>query len=572
MGMGTLFCYNAFISCTDYFNALNPAVENVSGQMVTYQLTSMFIVTIALLPFSTLKKKDPTEDQINDVTNTGADNVNSSTTLNVGRGSYDIDKAQGRVRSHLRVQMQAILFKVVEMIDLTSPAKRVLYGFAFTFVFLFVYLLLPASKMTVTTLNLFSTFVGIADATSQSGLYVLAANYAHRGVDQNEDDRIHHHQNENGNGNENGKKPMYTASATLGAALSGFIVSALRLITRSMYDTTTLTGLKKGADLLMRLAFAVSIILVGAAIVMMRDLNRRYTSIRMLSDATRMNTISFEGNIRNQPGDGRSMHSHTCTHTNNTEDTHHARHKQDIKRQHEHVSPTIHTESGQSSQIQRLGNIYRSAFRLTWKPILSAFLNFFLTLSLFPGVIVDIPSSSSDLGRPSLGNWLPIVLIAIFNGSDCLGRYILAFESMKPFQLLMAHKECCAADRHEQGDQYGLGQGVGQGHVTLQHYTWLVWIPTFGRIIFYPLLAMCMLPSESPMIQSDILTCIIIFLFGLSNGFIHCANFTVAPTLLESEEAQNAVSLLLLLAIYSGLTLGAFFGLLVEKVIRDVDG
>jgi len=514
LGMGTLFCYNAFVSCTDYFNALNPSKENVSGQMVTFQLTTMFIVTIALLPFSTLKRQDKRSEP--------------------SIGSHG---------SHL-----AFIAKVMNIVDLSSPAKRILYGFAFTFIFLFAYLLLPPSNMTSSTLNLFSTFVGIADATSQSGLYVLAANYSQGNPLSDED--------EGGHENRNGSKPTYTASATLGAALSGFIVSALRLITRSMFDTTTLAGLRKGADLLMWFAFIVSFLLVGAAIVMMRDLQCRARNARMRS------TPSFEMQMQDERGIGqandddneniRSEVIHQC--------------KEGAQIECDDVSP-MHGDdvTRQSSRIQMLGNIYRSAFRVAWKPILSAFLNFFITLSLFPGVIVDIPSSG---GTISLGNWLPIVLITVFNGADCLGRYILSFESMAPFQLLVARRELCATYLDEQDGN----QSRVRGHATLKYYSWLVWIPTFGRIVFFPLLAMCMLPSGSPRIHSDILTCIIVFLFGLSSGFIHCANFTIAPTLVNSEEGKNAVSLLLLLAIYSGLTLGAFFGLFVEKVIRDSNG
>jgi hypothetical protein len=511
LGMGTLFCYNAFVSCTDYFNALNPSKENVSGQMVTFQLTTMFIVTIALLPFTTLKRQEK-------------------------RSEHSI----GSHGSHL-----AFIAKVMNIVDLSSPAKRILYGFAFTFIFLFAYLLLPPSNLTSSTLNLFSTFVGIADATSQSGLYVLAANYSQGNPPCDKDE----------SGHENGSNPTYTASATLGAALSGFIVSALRLITRSMFDTTTLAGLRKGADLLMWFAFIVSFLLVGAAIVMMRDLQCRARNACMGS------TPSFEMQLQDEMGIGqandddndniRSEVIHQCKEGALIEcDDVSQMHGDDVTRQ--------------SSRIQMLGNIYRSAFRVAWKPILSAFLNFFITLSLFPGVIVDIPSSG---GTISLGNWLPIVLLTVFNGADCLGRYILSFESMAPFQLLVARRESCATYLDEKdGHQIRV-----QGHATLKYYTYLVWIPTFGRIAFFPLLAMCMLPSGSPKIHSDILTCIIVFLFGLSSGFIHCANFIIAPILVNSEEGKNAVSLLLLLAIYSGLTLGAFFGLFVEKVIRDIN-
>lgn len=225
----------------------------------------------------------------------------------------------------------------------------------------------------------------------------------------------------------------------------------------------------------------------------------------------------------------------------------------------ERKTPTLvsndEDDTREISNITTLYQVYRDTWYLVWRLALSAFLNFFMTLSLFPGVLVDIPVSN---GRLSLGNWLPIVLITIFNLSDCLGRYILSFESKRPFQLLMTRQLASNTD-------------LKQGHLSLRYYRYLVWFPTLARVIFLPLFAMCILPSEDqPIFDSDILRCLIVFLFGLSNGFIQCANFTVAPTLVESEEMKNAVSLLLLLAIYCGLSFGAFFGLLVEKIIRSM--
>lgn len=193
LGMGTLFAYNAFISCTDYYNALQPLVKNISGQMVTYQLSSMFVMTLCLLPFSTIKR------------------------LNVPQAEQQSDHFTTRRGSMI---LWTVVKQVLKHFDIYSPAKRVLYGFVLTFIFLFVYVLLPPTYITSTSLNIYSIFVGIADATSQSGLYILAASYT--------------------------DKPVLTASATLGGALSGFIVSLMRLATRALYDANTLIGLQVG--------------------------------------------------------------------------------------------------------------------------------------------------------------------------------------------------------------------------------------------------------------------------------------------------------------------------------------
>jgi hypothetical protein len=486
--MGTLFAYNAFISCTDYYNALQPLVKNISGQMVTYQLSSMFVMTLCLLPFSTIKR------------------------LNVPQADQQSDHFTTRRGSMI---LWTVVRQVLKHFDIYSPAKRVLYGFVLTFVFLFVYVLLPPTYITSTSLNIYSIFVGIADATSQSGLYILAASYT--------------------------DKPVLTASATLGGALSGFIVSLMRLATRALYDANTLIGLQKGADLLMRLAFGFSTFLIVAILIIMRDIHRindikeQYTHVRDVS-----NDGEYSDARPKAGGGGLCLEMVYDTPT-------------------ERKTPTLvsndEDDTREISNITTLYQVYRDTWYLVWKPALSAFLNFFITLSLFPGVLVDIPVSK---GRLSLGNWLPIVLITIFNLSDCLGRYILSFESKRPFKLLMTRQLASNTD-------------LKQGHLSLRYYRYLVWFPTLARVIFLPLFAMCILPSEDqPIFDSDILRCLIVFLFGLSNGFIQCANFTVAPTLVESEEMKNAVSLLLLLAIYCGLSFGAFFGLLVEKIIRSM--
>ncbi len=477
IGAGTLFAYNAFMSCTDYYNSINPTSENVSGQMATYQLTAMFIVTVALLPFST---------------NTFAMKDDHVIVMNT-----DSSTIKSRV-----CNVKHFFWRYF---DLYQPENRVLYGFGFTFLFLLVYLLLPPSAMTGPTLNLFSTCVGIADALSQSGLYVLAASYG---------------------------KPTLTAAATLGGALSGFFASLTRLATRGMFDTESEVGLRKGADLLIGVAFGFTIVLIGSIVAVQRDLEKR----REVESAS-------------------------------AESSSHAPDENEIAQ-----SPFVNTLGRNPiSRLRAFRDIYSSAFLLTWKPIASAFLNFFFTLALFPGVTLDIPSTN---GTFSLGNWLPVVLIAIFNGGDCAGRYILGSESMTLYRLLLARN----ADTNPQGltqivNSVGNSQTSlqNQGHRTLKYYNKLVWWPTFARIIFFPIISICILPTNDPIISSDILRCILIFVFGVSNGFIQCANFTIGPTVVCSEDAKNAVSMLLLLAIYSGLCLGAFFGLIVEKMIRNFE-
>jgi len=481
MGMGTLFAYNAFVSCIDYFEAINPSIENVSGQMVSFQLTAMFVVTLSLLPFSTLIKKD-----------------NISSHDEGGMLHHQSSSLSIRLSYHSK----QLLHKVKPWIEISYPENRVLFGFVFTFLFLLVFLVLPRSPNMI-TLNVFSTFIGIADAMSQSGLYVLAASY---------------------------NKPSYSAAATMGGALSGFIVSVLRLVTRSLFDTTTTEGLRKGANLLIWIAFGFEVILIITVVLVKID-NDRYKTWKRLVDHGRL-----ESEVQNQDDVDDEIDSSRD-------------HSLNLLHNPEHNLSTLNR---QSSLIVQVANIYKTTFLQVWKPIASAFLNFFITLSLFPGVVVSIPSSSTS---PSLGNWLAVVNIAVFNGADCLGRYICMKETWIPFRLLLRKREILS-----DGDTSDEVSGCNQ----LVHYNKLVWYPTIMRIVFFPLFGVCVVHAVN-----DLLSCFVVLLFGLTSGFIHSSNFTVAPTLVHSEEYKNATSLLLLLSIFIGLCGGAYFGLAVENFISS---
>jgi len=562
MGMGTLLTYNCFISCTDYFTAINSDVNNVSGQMVAYHLSAMFLTTIALLPFSTLDLDlEPKELE-------GSENSRENYDARGTMKSKDDTKTENTITLK---QVPKCLLRSLDNV-LSNPIHRVLYGFSFTFLFLLLFLLLytlpssssPPSSLSpgIIPLNIFSTFVGIADATSSSGVYAVASSPFYTRT----------------------RQPIFASAATFGAALSGFIVSLLRLATRIIYNTDieidtdiisstgtdvdvdvfAMESLKRGADLLIWLAFGFVIMLIGAVLLVMVDLGKRRdrnsavieTALALAHDVERKENEGKALNIRRNEQDG---------------------YEKDGDCNAPGEASSISTSTGRS-RINALMTVYLSTLKITWKPTLSAFLNFFMTLSLFPGVVVSIPSAAAAAETKdslSFNAWMPIVLITMFNFSDCAGRFVLGFESWWPFQILITLQESKEYghgqnDRqHLQGD---LQEGHRHGHQKYLYYNKLVWYPTLGRIIFYPLLALCILPSHPrPLLHNDILSCILLLFFGASNGFIHCANFTLAPTMVNTREKKNATSILLLIAIYSGLCLGAYFGLVVEKMIRLID-
>jgi hypothetical protein len=179
-----------------------------------------------------------------------------------------------------------------------------------------------------------------------------------------------------------------------------------------------------------------------------------------------------------------------------------------------------------------------------------------VTLSLFPGTIASIESNPEEHNLISLGDWLPIVLITVFNLADCAGRILLSVDRFGISRILLVRLE----DANNQTESK-------EPRVLLPNYDRMVWYPSLLRFVFYPIFALCVLPTvANSIISSDLIRCFIVFIFGLSNGFIACAAFMATPTMVHGESHRDASSLLLLFSIYTSLLGGAYFGLMVDKV------
>ena len=456
---------------------------------------------------------------------------------------------------------------------------------------------LPAESQTLSTLNRFSFFVGVGDAIIQSGLYSYAASY---------------------------NEPSYSVAVTLGSAFSGFVISLFRLCTRNVFINVDdrddfnndqnhsdhdnqgsidgnnhdiyLLELRKGVILLFFLSVGVLVICILALAIVIRahyqQLKNQEGEKGGNNSATNLpdNPISLEiemvsnplkcsSNIDAKVGETTKLKNHSTEFLDRSETSlHYGTDKSEI------VGIDNRSCVGNSRFYERwimnsqIG-IYFETLKITWKPTLSAFLNFFITLSLFPGIAVSMPSSYNSV--MSLGGWLPVVMITIFNSADVLGRACLWNETWPLPRALLSKSFYRAQQNHlKEAVSVKVDQEVilqeqnlfltppPPGHKLLANYDMLVWYPTLSRIIFFPLTILCIVPSSPyPFITSDLIKCLIVFLLGLTNGFVQCANFMVTPTMLEIESQRDASSLLLLLAIYLGLTCGAYFGLLIDSII-----
>ncbi|WVZ13117.1 hypothetical protein V8G54_017647 [Vigna mungo] len=120
------------------------------------------------------------------------------------------------------------------------------------------------------------------------------------------------------------------------------------------------------------------------------------------------------------------------------------------------------------------------------------FIIYIVTLSIFPGFIAE------DLESKLLRDWYPILLIAVYNLADLMGKSLTAF-------------------------------------YVIQSMTRAIWAAT-SRLLFYPLFVICLhgpkwLKTEVPMV-------VLTFLLGFSNGYLTSVLMILTPKSVPLPEAE----------------------------------
>ncbi|XP_014509661.1 equilibrative nucleotide transporter 8 [Vigna radiata var. radiata] len=120
------------------------------------------------------------------------------------------------------------------------------------------------------------------------------------------------------------------------------------------------------------------------------------------------------------------------------------------------------------------------------------FIIYIVTLSIFPGFIAE------DLESKLLRDWYPILLIAVYNLADLMGKSLTAF-------------------------------------YVIQSMTRAIWAAT-SRLLFYPLFVICLhgpkwLKTEVPMV-------VLTFLLGFSNGYLTSVLMILTPKSVPLSEAE----------------------------------
>uniref|UniRef100_A0A8C6SZN1 Equilibrative nucleoside transporter 4 n=1 Tax=Neogobius melanostomus TaxID=47308 RepID=A0A8C6SZN1_9GOBI len=133
--------------------------------------------------------------------------------------------------------------------------------------------------------------------------------------------------------------------------------------------------------------------------------------------------------------------------------------------------------------------------RVIWAYMLSIAVTYSITLCLFPGL-------ESEIRNPTLGEWLPILIMATFNMSDFVGKILAAVP-------------------------YDWSGG------RLLFFSCL-------RVVFIPLFVMCVYPARRPTLSHPAWPCLFSLLMGVSNGYFGSVPMIQAAGKVPPEQRELA--------------------------------
>ncbi|XP_037523411.1 equilibrative nucleoside transporter 4 [Rhipicephalus sanguineus] len=163
--------------------------------------------------------------------------------------------------------------------------------------------------------------------------------------------------------------------------------------------------------------------------------------------------------------------------------------------------------------------------RKVWPYMISMALVYMVTLSLFPGIESRIVSCR-------LGSWMPVLLMALFNAADFIGKVLASVR-----------------------------------------YDWsrsqLVWL-SCSRVVLVPLLALCALPRWYSSTGSDLWAMALSAALGVTNGLLGSLPMILAPGRVPDDQKELTGNIMTLS--YSvGLTTGSGLAYLLVYLIQGYD-
>ncbi|XP_032184334.1 equilibrative nucleoside transporter 4 isoform X1 [Mustela erminea] len=161
--------------------------------------------------------------------------------------------------------------------------------------------------------------------------------------------------------------------------------------------------------------------------------------------------------------------------------------------------------------------------RAIWADMLSIAVTYFITLCLFPGL-------ESEVRHCVLGEWLPILIMAVFNLSDFVGKILAAL----PVDWRGPHLLACSC----------------------------------LRVAFIPLFILCVYPSGAPTLRHPAWPCVFSLLMGVSSGYFGSVPMILAAGKVSPKQRELAGNTMTV-SYMTGLTLGSAVAYCTYSLTRD---
>ncbi|XP_015109665.1 equilibrative nucleoside transporter 4 [Diachasma alloeum] len=146
---------------------------------------------------------------------------------------------------------------------------------------------------------------------------------------------------------------------------------------------------------------------------------------------------------------------------------------------------------------------------------------YFVTLSLYPGIVSEIISCKFE-------SWMPVILMATFNGADLLGKMLASI----PYEWTRSQ---------------------------LLYFS-------VARVVLIPLFLLCAIPRQNPILAGEGYPLLFSWLLGLTNGIVGSVPMIQAPSKVP-EEHRELTGNIMTLSYTTGLTLGSFLAYVLDAFL-----
>lgn len=161
------------------------------------------------------------------------------------------------------------------------------------------------------------------------------------------------------------------------------------------------------------------------------------------------------------------------------------------------------------------------------RPASCALISFMVTLGLFPGILVQVPTSLRATVSPTMGSWYPLIVVSLFAIGDTVGRGGLtegmAIRSPTFLPLLTGARVLC---------------------VPIYLLQWVGILPIYWIVVM-----------------------VLVVILGVGNGVIVTLAFLSVPSL-TSPERQEVAGRLMFVMLICGMSLGNIAGWVLETALR----